>query len=96
MSEKLTFLTPPPPPHLLYAHLQACNFIKKRLQYWCFPVKFAKCLRTSVLKSICSERLLLFVSPQNISVNILNKFLTLCSFEIFCFTPGKLGRYDIA
>ena len=26
--------------------LQACNFIKKRLQHSCFPVKFAKYLRT--------------------------------------------------
>ena len=25
---------------------EACNFIKKRLQHWCFPVKFAKFLRT--------------------------------------------------
>ena len=28
--------------------LQACNFIKKRLQYNCFPVKFRKFLRTLV------------------------------------------------
>ena len=27
--------------------LQRCNFIKKRLQHRCFPVKFAKFLRTS-------------------------------------------------
>ena len=37
--------------------LQVCNFIKKRLQHRCFPVKFAKFLRTPILKSIC-ERLL--------------------------------------
>ena len=24
------------------AGLKACNFVKKRLQHWCFPVKFAK------------------------------------------------------
>ena len=35
-----------------------CNFIKKRLQNRCFPVKFAKFLRTSFLRDIC-ERLLL-------------------------------------
>ena len=40
------------------AGLQACNFIKKRLQHSCFPVKFAKLLRTPNLKNIC-ERLLL-------------------------------------
>ena len=50
--------------HLCWSLLQACNFIKKRLQHWWFPVKFAKFLRTSILKKIC-ERLLLFVSPQN-------------------------------
>ena len=38
--------------------LQACNFIKKRLQYRSFPVNFAKLLRTSILKNIC-QRLLL-------------------------------------
>ena len=36
----------------------AGNFIKKRLQYRCFPMKFAKILRTPILKNIC-ERLLL-------------------------------------
>ena len=30
------------------AGLQACNFIKKRLQRKCFPVKFAKFLRTNL------------------------------------------------
>ena len=38
------------------AALKACNFIKKRLQHRCFPVKFAKFLRTPTLKNIC-ERL---------------------------------------
>ena len=32
----------------------------------------------------------------NISINILIKFLTLRAFEIFYFTPGKLGLYDVA
>ena len=32
----------------------------------------------------------------NISINIFIKVLTLRSFEIFYFTPGKLGRYDVA
>ena len=35
---------------------QACNFMKKRLQHRCFPVKFTKFLRAPILKSIC-ERL---------------------------------------
>ena len=50
------------------AGLQACNFIKKILQHWCFPMKFAKFLITPILKDI-SERLLLFVSPQNTITN---------------------------
>ena len=55
--------------HLCWSLLQACNFIKKRLQHWCFPVKFAKFSRTSILKKIC-ERLLLFVSLQAWRYNI--------------------------
>ena len=35
------------------ALLRACNFIKKKLQYRCFLVKFAKYLRTPNLKNIC-------------------------------------------
>ena len=41
------------------ASLQACNFIKKSLQHWCFPVKYANICRTIILKNIC-ERLFLF------------------------------------
>ena len=37
---------------------EACNFIKKRLYHKCFPVNFAKFLRTSFLKNT-SGRLLL-------------------------------------
>ena len=40
----------------------ACNFIKKRPQHRCFPVKFEKFLRTFIFKNIC-ERLLLKISP---------------------------------
>ena len=43
-----------------FTDLQAFNFIKKRLQHRCFPVKFAKFLRTLILKYIC-KRLLLYV-----------------------------------
>ena len=31
---------------------RACNFIEKRLQHKCFPMKFTKILRTSILKNI--------------------------------------------
>ena len=37
---------------------KAYNTIEKRLQHWCFPVRFAKFLGTPILKNIC-ERLLL-------------------------------------
>ena len=37
------------------AGLKACNFIKKRLQHWYFPLKFAKFLRTPTLKNICEH-----------------------------------------
>ena len=37
---------------------QACNFTKIRLQHRCFPVKFVKFLRTSILKNICQQMLL--------------------------------------
>ena len=40
-----------------WSRLQACNFLKKRLQHRCFPVNIVKFLRTSTL-NIC-ERLLL-------------------------------------
>ena len=40
------------------ADLQACNFIKNGLQYRCFPVNFAKFLRTPTFKNICEQLLL--------------------------------------
>ena len=33
--------------------LKVCNFIKKRHQHRCFPVKFDKFLRIPILKNIC-------------------------------------------
>ena len=41
-----------------FAGLQACNFIKKRLQHRCFPAKFTKFLRIPILKNICQQLLL--------------------------------------
>ena len=54
------------------ADLQACNFLKKILQQR-FLMKFAKLLRTPILKNIC-QRLLLFVSPQNTITNTGGEF----------------------
>ena len=45
-------------------HLCWSLFFKKILQHWCFPIKFAKFLRTPILRNIY-ERMLLFVLPQN-------------------------------
>ena len=33
--------------------LQACSFIKNRLQHRCFPLNIAKFLRTPISKNIC-------------------------------------------
>ena len=71
--------------HLCWS-LFLIKFIKKRLQHWCFSVKFAKFLRTSILKNIC-ERLFLFVSPQNTIANssgafALDETLTECKVSI--------------
>ena len=41
---------------------QACYFIKKNLQHWCFSVKSSKFLGAPILKSIC-EQLLLWKLP---------------------------------
>ena len=46
---------------VLRKKVKTCNFIKKRSQHRCFPVKFKKFLRTPILKNIF-ERLLLVLS----------------------------------
>ena len=43
-----------------FVGLQACNFIKKRIQYRYFPVNFAKFLRTPFLQNTSSRLLLKF------------------------------------
>ena len=46
---------------LFLINLYNSLYIKKRLQQRCFPAKFAKFLRTPILRNIC-ERLLLFAA----------------------------------
>ena len=46
------------------AGLRTCNVIKKRLQIRCFPVKFEKSLKTSILKNIYKRLLLSFVQRK--------------------------------
>ena len=43
---------------------EAYNFIKKRFQHSCFPVKFGRFLRTTVLKNICQRLPPLAASAQ--------------------------------
>ena len=61
----------------------ACNFFKKRLQHRCFPVKFAKILRTPILNNIC-ERLLLhpkYYTPANNTAEAVTKFSKIATTE---------------
>ena len=53
----------------------ACDFIKKRLQHKCFPVKFPKFLRTAILRNIC-ERLLVLSNYSFFDVLIFRAFST--------------------
>ena len=64
--------------------LQACNFIKKR-QRRCFPVKFAKFLRTPILKNICEGLLLLFFRLGEMHVCLFIDFLIVFLFVFYLF-----------
>ena len=59
------------------ASLQACNFVKKRLQHRCFPVKFAKFLITFISKNICERLLLIEITNQMIRLiyGVCNKYV---------------------
>ena len=45
---------------LMKLQLEACNFIKKKLQHRCFSINIAKFIRTHILKNLC-EQLLRFI-----------------------------------
>ena len=77
------------------AALEACNFIKKRLQHRCFAVNIAKFLRTPILKNICKWQLLhnkfqrlssVWQSSINLSFSESLSFLLaiLISYELIC------------
>ena len=56
------------------AGLKACNFIKKRFQHMCLPVKFSKFLRTPILKNICEpliHAMTLFIYGLSLSFKML-------------------------
>ena len=60
------------------AGLNACNFVKKRLQHRYFPVKFAKLLRTlPSAPRFCSGSCSIIVSVSNIKC-ISNEFISQC------------------
>ena len=65
--------------------LQACNLIKKRVWHRCFPVKFAKFLRTPFLQNT-SRRLLLkkkgFLNQHLIKASKLLVFVLLSFFIV--------------
>ena len=57
------------------AGLHTCKFIKKRLQYRCFPVNFVKHLGTPILKNIYEQVLLHFkyYTPANNRAKVITK-----------------------
>ena len=72
--------------------LQACNFIKKRLQHRCFPMKFAKFSRTLILKNMCERLLLYFLISIPVLSNIFlyHRLYIIWFFEAYCL----LGNVD--
>ena len=67
------------------ADLKTCNFIKKRIQHRCFPGKFAKFLRTPILKNI-GERLLLPLLKVHSSTALISpdqRYFQITTFSCF-------------
>ena len=72
---------------------QACNFIKKKLQCRCFPVKFAKFLQTSILTDIY-ERLRLFLK-ENIHQPLVGfRFVFISRFRILIYCIFLIDKLD--
>ena len=65
------------------------NFIKKRLQHRCFPMKFAKFFRISILKNICERQLLLFLRFTKLNHNV---FLWLLWRHRFLYNNNKYSK----
>ena len=84
------------------ADLLACNFIKKRLQYGCFPVNIGKSLRAAILKIICKRLFLpleLFctdfvdISYENASFSILEESIWLKAIYFLTTIAFWLMKY---
>ena len=69
------------------AGLKACNFIKKRLQHTCFPIKYAKFLRTPILKNICDD---CFSTVDHVTVVVTYKS------EIYAWEVCKEENYQLS
>ena len=65
------------------AGLRACYFFKKKLQHRCFPVKFAKSLRTPIFKNIF-ERLLLYFHYNSDHHYHYHHFQYHCKMHLYC------------
>ena len=76
---------------------KACIFIKKRLQHRHFHVKFAKLLRTLILKNICG-RLLLSTTPIIPSLSPIIKIKGYCLYYLDineCMLMGDTNNNEI-
>ena len=69
--------------------LQGCNSTKKTLQHRCFPVNFAKVLRTPILENIC-QRLLLHIPSLQHNFGVV-KYVT---FHWNSWRSNYYGMYD--
>ena len=72
----------------LQACLKACNFIKTTLQLKCFPVKFAKFLRTPFLQITSGGWICIFHSWNNFEYGFWRKIQDLCSSV--CLSPIEI------
>ena len=72
-----------------------CNFIKRRLQHRCFPVKFAKFIRAPILKNICKQLLLLRNGSFEIVIIILKQIIKTDNLKIDPRGLCVVNRYRI-
>ena len=63
---------------------KACNFIQKRIQHSCFPVKIVKFLRTSSLKNMCEQLFL----PMSVNMSFHQRNLIYCTTQVFWYPFG--------
>ena len=77
-------------------HLQACNFIKKKLQHRCFLAKY---LRTPILRNICEQLLLKAagLKPATLSKRVFGTgvFLRILQLLRKCILQNTSGQPDM-